>query len=112
MAHTKESSLTNAVARELQRTWPEAFVWKVHGGPMQTAGIPDLAACIRGRYVAIEVKLQGPGESREHALSRVTELQQARIDEITHAGGIAGVALTPGEALEMVTTALDEQEIA
>ena len=29
---------------------------KIHGGPYQDAGTPDLLACYKGRFVAIEVK--------------------------------------------------------
>lgn len=35
------------------------FVFKVHGGPMMMAGLPDLIACVKGRYVGIEVKMPG-----------------------------------------------------
>lgn len=36
-----------------------AFVFKVHGGPTMMAGLPDLIACVEGRYVGIEVKMPG-----------------------------------------------------
>lgn len=36
-----------------------AFVFKVHGSGMMMAGLPDLIACIEGRFVGIEVKMPG-----------------------------------------------------
>ena len=29
---------------------------KIHGGPYQDAGTPDILACYKGRFIAIEVK--------------------------------------------------------
>lgn len=29
---------------------------KIHGGPYQDAGTPDILACYKGRFVAVEVK--------------------------------------------------------
>ena len=34
------------------------FVWKTHGNQF-SAGIPDIIACVRGRFVAFEVKQPG-----------------------------------------------------
>ena len=32
------------------------WVVKIHGGPYQDAGTPDLLACYKGRFIAVEVK--------------------------------------------------------
>lgn len=44
------------------------------------AGVPDIIACIKGRFVAIEVKK--PGEKPK-------PIQEAFLDSITRKGGVA-----------------------
>lgn len=55
-----------------------AFVFKVIAANL--AGIPDIIACINGRFVAVEVK-------KETGMS--TRLQLWVQDKITNAGGLA-----------------------
>lgn len=57
---------------------------KTHGDE-KSAGLPDLMCCVRGRYVAIEVK--APGASRG-----ATRRQLAELARIERSGGIAFVA--------------------
>jgi hypothetical protein len=45
-----------------------------------TSGIPDIIACVRGRFVGIEVKA--------NAKAKLTALQRRRADEIEKAGGV------------------------
>jgi len=59
-----------------------AWVFKVHGGPMQLKGVPDLVGCLPdGKMFALEVKR--PGE-------RLTPIQAHIIEQIKAAGGVAG----------------------
>lgn len=58
-----------------------AYVVKAHGSPF-TRGRPDVEACYKGLYVAVEVKR--PGE-------RLTALQETTLDEIRRAGGVTAV---------------------
>ena len=58
-----------------------AWVFKVHGGPMQLKGVPDLVGCWHGVMFALEVKK--PGE-------RLTAIQAHIIEQIKAAGGVAG----------------------
>ena len=44
------------------------------------AGVPDIIACINGKFVSIEVKREG---------KQPTKLQTARANEIYAAGGVA-----------------------
>lgn len=60
---------------------------KVWGGGFQTAGIPDLLCCIRGRFVALELKTEK---------GKATVLQKVNIFKIQEAGGYARV-LRPSE---------------
>ena len=50
-----ERDIVAAILRLLKKT-PGCFAWKEHGGMYGTAGIPDIIACIGGRFVAFEVK--------------------------------------------------------
>ena len=52
-----ERDIVAAILRLLRKT-PNCFCWKEHGGMYGTAGIPDVIACINGRFVAFEVKTE------------------------------------------------------
>lgn len=57
---------------------------KVQGGSNNpSTGVPDILACIKGRFVGIEVKQ--PGE-------KPTKIQQYQMDQINKSGGVAFVA--------------------
>ena len=62
-------------------------IWftKIWGGGYQKAGIPDILACVNGRFVAIEVK----GSS-----GKPTELQKYNIKKINESNGV-GIILYP-----------------
>ena len=74
-----------------------AWVFKVHGGPMQLRGVPDLVGCLNGVMFALEVKK--PGE-------RLTAIQAHIIEQIKAAGGVAGrvECVADVEALCVLTT--------
>lgn len=59
------------------------FWFKVHGSPMQIAGIPDIIGCYRGRFISFEVK-RGPGYPP-------TKLQVYVMGKIKAAGGVAAL---------------------
>ena len=67
---------------------PCCFAWKTHGGVYGTAGIPDIIACVDGRFFAFEVKT---------ASGKTTPLQQATIRKILAAGGTALVVRSVDE---------------
>lgn len=94
-----ETVIVRKIRAALLQRWPGAWITKIHGGPMQQAGIPDLLCCIEGRFVALEVKV--PGEY--HPTSR---LQLHHLGRIDAAGGVAYVVKSPGEAVERVAFAL------
>lgn len=66
--------------------------FKVHGGPFQLAGVPDIIGCWQGLFVAIELKVPG-GEP--------TKLQLLVIEAIIKAGGRAGIATSVEEAINI-----------
>lgn len=75
----------------LLRLRAEGGWWfKVHGGPFQTSGIPDILGCYNGSLIAIELK--NPGEEP-------TDLQSIVMEELQKAGAIVGVAHTVKEAV-------------
>lgn len=57
MSSLKEADIVRAILRYL-KTVPNCFCWKEHGGMYGTAGIPDVIACIGGRFFAFEVKTE------------------------------------------------------
>ena len=74
-----ERDIVAAIMRLLKRT-PGCFSWKTHGGMYGTAGIPDIIACLHGRFVAFEVKTE---------TGKLSKLQEITIQRIREAGGIA-----------------------
>ncbi len=86
---------TDKIIKNLRKTYSASWVRKKHGGGMGHAGDPDIHACIRGRFVGIEVKKVGEPVSR---------IQQLTLARIVSAGGIAFIATSWDqvvEALEM-----------
>ena len=67
-----EKDIVNKILRYL-KTVPDCFCWKEHGGMYGTAGIPDIIACIGGRFFAFEVKTE---------TGKTTALQEATIRKI------------------------------
>ena len=61
------------------------------------AGVPDIIACYKGKFVAIECKDEGK-------LSRLTHLQKQHLSMIKHAGGVSLVA----DRVESVKRALEQ----
>ena len=41
---------------DMQRAGVRIWFLKVHGGPMQRAGVPDFLICVEGYFAAIELK--------------------------------------------------------
>ena len=74
-----EKDIVAAIMRLLKKT-PNCFAWKEHGGLYGVAGIPDIVACINGRFVAFEVKTE---------TGKLTKLQEITIQKIRDAKGQA-----------------------
>ena len=77
----RESDIVRAVLTHL-RSLSRCFCWKEHCGMYGTAGIPDIIACIDGRFYGFEVKTEK---------GKVTKLQEATLRKIQKAGGVAAV---------------------
>lgn len=74
-----ENALVNGVL-DLIRSMDQAHARKVHGGPFQDAGEPDIDACVRGRAVKIELKMPG---------AEPTPVQYAALRRWERAGALA-----------------------
>ena len=83
MAETRRQRKLQAY---LRKQYPGVWLFKVHGGPFQPAGLPDLIGCLPGgRFFGFEVK-EPKGEA--------TDLQLETLADIRAAGGIAAVVVT------------------
>lgn len=71
------------------------FCFKVHGGAMMMAGLPDVIVCAEGYFIGLETKHQ---ETREGT----STTQKLRQRQIRDAGGWSQVATTPAEAVQAV----------
>ena len=87
-----EKEIVAAILRYLKNR-PCCFAWKTHGGMYGTAGIPDIIACIDGRFFAFEVKQPG---------GRLTRLQETTIAKIESAGGAARMVTSVSEVKDLL----------
>ena len=87
-----EKELVAKILRYL-KTVPRCFAWKEHGGMYGTAGIPDIIACIDGRFFAFEVKTP---------VGKTTALQAATIRKILACGGTAAVVRSVDEVRAVI----------
>ena len=106
---TSENGLQAAIVKAVMRRHPSAWVFHPVGGPWQMTGVPDLILCVEGRFIGLEVKFIRPGESRDHAVSRVTPGQRMQIRKINQAGGVAAAVMSVGEALGVIDRALSRR---
>lgn len=89
-----EARLSKKIVERLRRLG--AFASKVHGGPHQAGGLPDIIGCYDKRFFGIETKMPG----REGTL---TPRQAAKLQAIQDAGGRVGVATNVLQAVEIMT---------
>lgn len=94
----KESDIVKAIMKYLKAV-PRCFAWKEHGGMYGTAGIPDIIACINGRFFGFEVKTES---------GKPTKLQEATIRKIFAAGGTAVVVRSVDEVQAVIESPCDE----
>ena len=93
-----ESQLVSQIKNYLKTKG--AYCEKIFGGGFQSAGIPDILACYRGYFVAIEVKSPtGKG--------RASDIQKLKIRAIREAGGVAFITDNL-EDVEKVFNFIDE----
>lgn len=71
------------------------FCFKVHGTELVMAGLPDIIACVDGKFVALETKMPA---KRANTSAR----QDFVHSQIRSAGGIVEVVTSVDEALAVV----------
>lgn len=94
MSTARESAIVRAILTYL-KTRPEIWAMKVHGSPMQVAGIPDIVGVFgpAGRAFALEVKR--PGEAP-------TVLQERIMERLRAAGVLVAVVHSVDEVREVL----------
>lgn len=70
-----------------------AYRFKVHGEIFMRAGIPDIIACLKGRFIGLEVK---------DGNNTPSELQLAHGRKIKKAGGIFGVVYSVDDVKKLL----------
>ena len=93
MTTQRESKISRAITTSLRQEG--VFCFKVHGGPMMMVGLPDIIACVDGRFVAFETKVPEKRKNTSVAQDRIHGL-------IRQAGGVAVVVCSAKEALGIV----------
>lgn len=92
----KETDIVRAILKYL-KTIDGCFAWKEHGGMYGTAGIPDIIACIGGKFYAFEAKTE---------TGKVTALQNATINKILACGGHAYMVRSVDEVRAVINGTL------
>ena len=93
-----ERDIVAAIMRLLKKT-PGCFSWKTHGGMYGTAGIPDIIACLHGRFLAFEVKTE---------TGKLSKLQEITIQRIREAKGKAFTVRSAAEVAAILKDMEDE----
>lgn len=93
-----EKEIAKAIMNYL-KTVPSCFAWKEHGGMYGTAGIPDIIACVDGRFYGFEVKTE---------TGKATGLQEATIRKIRRAGGVAVIVRSVEDVRAIIDASHDE----
>ena len=91
-----EKEIVSKILRYL-KTVPKCFAWKEHGGIYGTAGIPDIIACIDGKFYAFEVKTP---------VGKAIKLQEVTIRKILACGGTASVVRSVDEVRAVINGSL------
>lgn len=95
--YKQEATITKKVKAYLE-TQPDIVFYKA--SDRYHKGISDIIACVRGRFVAIELKKEGGVTSPHQALF---------IKQVERSGGIGGVCETVAEVKALVDKARNEE---
>lgn len=101
-----ESGLQKQIVKAVHERYPSAWIFHPVGSPYQETGVPDLLMVVETVFIGAEIKFIRPGESHEHAMSRVTKRQRIQIARINDAGGMAGAVTSVEETLDLIERGL------
>jgi hypothetical protein len=90
----KESYYQHKIMECIQKTYPDAFIWKATAAAYSRKGIPDVCVVLDGIFYGIEVKRPYFGV--------VSAIQKKTMEQIREAGGVSGVACFPEEAIRLI----------
>lgn len=88
----KEQTIQSKIIKHLEGKG--AYVVKVTSA--NKAGVPDVLACLDGKFIGVEVK---------NETGRPTELQLYNIRRIISAGGVAGVCRSVADVEKLISEA-------
>ena len=88
-----EANLVRKILQRLKSEYPMGVWYKIHTGPFQERGVPDILGCLRGRFIAFEVKTPDNKDG-------VTNYQKLQLDRIKSAEGKAVVVTSVKEVLK------------
>lgn len=90
-----ESNLVRKILKKLDMEYPMGVWYKIHTGPFQERGMPDIVGCLRGRFIAFEVKT--PDNKKG-----VTNYQKLQLSRISSAEGKCTVITSAKEAMKFL----------
>ena len=97
----KESDIKREIVTALRQAgWVPVVIWQ---GPLSKPGISDLLCCVRGKFVAIEVKRPGGKPTKE---------QECFLEKVEQAGGLGLVATSADEVIRRLDLTLPMFESA
>jgi len=88
-----EADLVRKILKRLKAEYDMGVWYKIHTGPFQERGVPDIIGCLRGKFIAFEVKTP---ENKDG----VTNYQRLQLDRIKSAEGKAIVVTSVKEVLK------------
>ena len=92
MTAKPEATLTKKILKRLKK---EGGFWaKIHGGPYQVTGLPDIIGCYQGRFYGYEVKVS----ERDKPTAR----QALALSLIAQAGGVSRVIRSFSDAINAI----------
>lgn len=87
----RESRLSRNIQKALKEEFGrDLFIFKIHGGPMMMAGLPDLIGCFQGQAFGLETKMPEGGDP--------TVVQAHVHDRMRRAGAFIGVPRSIADA--------------
>ncbi len=75
------------------RAEPRCWHFKVHGSIFQRIGLPDYIACVRGAFVAVEVKTR---------IGVTSKMQDYRAKQLRRCGAVTAVVTSADEVRDLL----------
>jgi Holliday junction resolvase len=76
------------------KTLDHSWWFKVHGSPLQTAGVPDIIGCMHGQFIGFELKVGN---------NKTSKIQDYVIQKIREGGGAVCIAYSKKEVVAFIT---------